>query len=113
MADVASGEHAWHARLEEKRTAIERRCATLRDICSREDESPFIPFEVRWKPIGVRLCSDQEEERVRLDRRFCLRPNVAQHQVLEPSVAATAHHLAAEPRLDIVGRLDLALIHAD
>ena len=60
MADVAGGEHTWHARLEEKRTAIERRCATLRNICSREDESLLIPFDVRWKPIGVRLCSDQE-----------------------------------------------------
>ena len=39
VADVAGGEHARHARLEEKRTAIERRCATLRDIRSREDES--------------------------------------------------------------------------
>ena len=57
-ADVAGGEHAWHARLEEKRTAIERPCATLRDICSREDEPLLIPFDVRRQPIAVRLGSD-------------------------------------------------------
>ena len=55
----------------------------------------LIPIDVRRKPIGVRLGSDQEEERVRFDRGFCLRPDVAQHQVLEPSVAATADDLAA------------------
>jgi hypothetical protein len=47
VADIAGGEHAWHARLEEKRTATGWRCATLRDIRSREDESLHIPFDVR------------------------------------------------------------------
>ena len=45
----------------EKRTAIERRCATLRDLGPREDESLLIPFDLRRKPLGVRLGSDQEE----------------------------------------------------
>ena len=71
VADVAGGEHAWHARLKEKRAAIERRCATLRGIGPREDESMLIPFDVRREPFGVRLGPDQEEERVRLDRGFC------------------------------------------
>src|SRR5262249_34251059 len=108
VSDVARGEHSRHARLQEKRTAIARQCATLRDIPSREDESMLIAFDIRWKPVGVRLGSDQEEKRIRRDRVFSLRLDVAQHQMLETSVAATAHDLASEPRLDVVGRLDLA-----
>jgi hypothetical protein len=82
VANVAGREHAWHARLEEKRAAIEGPRATVRDICPREDEPLLIPFDVRRKPISVRLGSDQEEERARLDHGFCLRPDVAQYQVL-------------------------------
>ncbi len=47
MSDVPGGEHSRHARLEEKRAAIEWPGAALRDICAREDESLLIPFDLR------------------------------------------------------------------
>ena len=53
------------------------------------------------------LRPDQEEERLGLDRGLGLRGEVAQHEVLEPPVAAAAHDLAAEPHLDVGRRLDL------
>ncbi len=82
-----------------------RRCETSAPVrtnpCSSRSMSGGSQSVFGWAPI-------RRKSACRLDRGFCLRPDVAQHQVLEPSVAATAHHLAAEPRLDIVGRLDLA-----
>ena len=45
---------------------------------------------------------------MRLDGLLAPRREVAEHQVLEPPVAATADHLGAETDLDVLGRLDLA-----
>ena len=96
MSDVPGGEHARHARFEEKRTALEPRGGLVRDVCSGENESLLIPFDVRWKPIGVRPCADQEEESLRLDRGLGLRRDVTNDQLLEASIAATADNLTTK-----------------
>ncbi len=68
--------------------------------CSSRSTSAGSQSVLGWAPISRKSAFASTAASVS-------RPGVAQHQVLEPAVAAAAHHLAAESGLDVVGRLDL------
>ena len=58
VSSVAGGENPRHARLEQKRTAIERPSVAAAKIRSREDETLRIPIDLRWQPLSVRARAD-------------------------------------------------------
>ena len=62
VPDVAGREHPRHARLEEKRTAVERPGAGVRKVGPREDEAVLVAIDLLQQPVGVRADSDHEEE---------------------------------------------------
>ena len=81
------------------------RCETSAPVrtnpCSSRSTSGGSQSVCGWAPISRKsACASTVVSR--------LRREIAQDQLLEPSVAATADHLGAEPDLDVLGRFDLA-----
>ena len=84
--------------------AVERPDRRRRQVGAGEDEALLVPLDLGGQPLGVRAGADHEEQRVgRRRSRSCAVGAVAQHEVLEPAVAAAADDLGAEPHLDVVG----------
>jgi len=108
VSNVAGRENPRHARLEQKRTAIERPRVVVAKIRSREDETPRIPLDLRWQPLSVRARSDHEEEPVGVDGLLASLRAITKHEVLQPPAAAAADDLRPETELELRRRLHLA-----
>ena len=67
----------------------------------------LVPIDLRWQPLGMRGCSDHEEETVGLDRFLYSMGLITKHQALDPPVAPTVDDLGHETNLQIWRRLHL------
>jgi hypothetical protein len=108
VSNVAGGENPRHARLEQKRTAIERPITVVAKIRSRENETFGVPIHLRREPLGVRARSDHEEEHIGIDGLLAPVCAITKHELLQPSVTPTARDLGPETDLQLWFRLDLA-----
>ena len=76
---------------------------------SREDEAARIPAHLGREPVGVRVGADHEEETDGWHRLLLAACQVAQHEMVEPSVVATAaDHLGGGPHVHVRSGLHLA-----
>ena len=107
VPDVAGREHPRHARLEEKRTAVERPGAGVGKVGPREDEAVLVAIDLLRQPVGVRADSDHEEEAAGANRLLVSGGAIAEHQVLQPSVASAADDLGLKTDLQFRRCLDL------
>ena len=108
MSSVAGGKNPRHARLEQKRSALERPITVAAKIGPRENKTLPIPFNVVWQPLGMGASSDHEEEHIGFDCLLASVGAITKHQPLQPPVAPTADDLGSESDLQVRLGLHLA-----
>ena len=108
MSNVAGGKDARHARLEQKRSALERPITVAAKIGPRENKALPISINLLWQPLGMGASSDHEEEHIGIDALLAPVCAITKHELLQPSVTPTARDLGPETDLQLWFRLDLA-----
>src|SRR5690348_15658737 len=89
-ANVADSEDAGHACLEAAGSAL-----------SRQDIAGRLALDRLGQPCGAWFGPGQDEQRRRRDLADLARLVVADLEPLEPRIPAPAHHLVAQPHLDV------------
>jgi hypothetical protein len=60
--NVAAGEDAWHARLEEVAVAVEVPFDADADVGAGEHVAARVECDLQRKPAGLRVCTDEQEQ---------------------------------------------------
>src|ERR1700719_885881 len=110
-ARVAGGEHSRHARLQEKRCALESppagRMARAEQVAAGQDISLGIHLDGAREPLSMGRAPD-ENEQTGGTQFLALTVDAFHSDRLEASVTMAVHHPSPKPHLDVGKRADLA-----
>ena len=106
-ADVAAGEDAWDARLEQERIALELPPVGDAEIRAREHIAAGIERDLLRKPAGLGVGADEDVEPAGLVAARLARLRVADVDRLERQLAVGGHDLGPERRANIRPRRHL------
>src|SRR6185437_3566464 len=100
-ADVAAGEDAGDARLEQVRVALELPAVGARQLRAGEHVPAPVAGDLRRQPARLGVGADQDEEAARLERGLVAGLRVADDDRLELSLALHPDDLAVGAHLDV------------
>src|SRR6186997_712985 len=113
VADVAAGEDAGNARLEQVRVAVERPPARGAHVRARENEAAAVERDLGRQPRGLGVRPDEDVEPARLDARRLPRVGIAQVDRLERRLAVAENCDAAGVGREVHRRLAGGVAGAD
>src|SRR5262249_36320222 len=100
--DVAAGEDAGDARLEEVRVAVELPPARRPRVEAGEHVSLLVERDLRWEPCGFGICTDEDEEPTRFEPGCLAGRGIADVDPLERRVAVRCDYLRPVEHADVL-----------
>src|SRR3954452_13929761 len=107
VADVAAGEDAGHARLEQVGVALGRPAARRAHVRAREHEALRVERDLLGQPFRLGVGADEDEETTGVHAGDLVRLAVADVDRLQRALAVYGGHLDGEAHLDVPAAREL------